>query len=139
MNKARTRSWLQIAAVLILLILLYGIIKQADITVEQILSWTPADPVLAAIVLLLLYALKSVTIFVPLVVLEIAVGMVFPVEISLPLNLLGSLIDLTVPYWIGYCGGRKRVERILEKYPKTAALRIGHRHPVFESFLLRII
>lgn len=62
-----------ICMILIILFLASG----NDITVQTILSYTPESPFAAAMVILLLYALKSVSFVFPIAVLQIAAGHLF--------------------------------------------------------------
>lgn len=68
-----------------------------DITVQTVLNYTPESPFAAAIVILLLYALKSVSFVFPIAVLQIAVGHLFQTPVALLINLLGRAITLSIP------------------------------------------
>ena len=93
-----------------------------DDTMEAILNHTSDNLGLAVCTLLLLFALKSATIFFPLVALELASGHLFPTPIALLVNLLGLLIVLTIPYWIGRFSGIEAIGKLVEKYPKFASI-----------------
>lgn len=56
-----------------------GLASGNDITVQTVLSYTPESPFAAAIVILLLYALKSVSFVFPIALLQIAAGHLFPI------------------------------------------------------------
>lgn len=63
-------------------------------SVETFLAYTPTHPVGTAAIVLLLYALKCMTFVFPLVVLEIAVGHLFPVWAALAINLIGGTLGI---------------------------------------------
>lgn len=109
-----------------------------EITVEAVLNYTPETPWLAACVILLLYALKSMSFVFPIVVLQIAAGHLFQTPAALLINFLGRAITLTIPYWAGRFSGSGMVKKLTEKYPKLEAIcsRQGQ-NPIFISFLLR--
>lgn len=109
-----------------------------DITVQTVLSYTPESPLAAAIVILLLYALKSVSFVFPIAVLQIATGHLFQTPIALLINFLGRAITLSIPYWVGRCSGSSLITSLQKKYPKIKDLcdKQG-RNPIFISFLLR--
>lgn len=109
-----------------------------DITVDTILNYTPESPFAAAVVLLLFYALKSVSFVFPIAVLQIAAGHLFPTPAALLINFLGRAITLSIPYWVGRFSGSDLISNLQEKYPKLKEIcdRQGQR-PVFISFLLR--
>lgn len=109
-----------------------------EITVEAVLNYTPKAPFAAAFVILLLYALKSMSFVFPIVVLQIATGHLFQTPAALLINFLGRAITLTVPYWAGRFSGSDLVRKLTAKYPKMAEVcsRQG-KNPLFISFLLR--
>lgn len=123
-----------ICAIFIILPLASG----KEITVEAVLNYTPEAPMAAAFVILLLYALKSMSFVFPIAVLQIATGHLFQTPIALLINFLGRAITLTIPYWAGRFSGSDMVDSLTTKYPKLDEIcsRQG-RNPLFISFLLR--
>lgn len=105
-----------------LLFLAAGLLHNQNISVEEILAFTPRNPLKAVIFILVLYAAKSATIIFPLILLEITVGHLFPMWAALGLNFFGVLIVLTVPYWIGRIVGMNTVQRFICKYPRFAEI-----------------
>lgn len=123
-----------ICMILIVLFLVSG----NDITVQAVLSYTPESPFAAAMVILLLYALKSVSFVFPVAVLQIAAGHLFDTPAALLLNFLGRAVTLSIPYWIGRFSGSDLISNLQGKYPRLKEFcgRQGQ-NPVFISFLLR--
>ena len=112
----------------------------SNISLRGILTDTPQNFLLTAELLLLLYILKSVTVFFPLLILEMAVGYLFPAPAALLLNFLGIWIVLTIPYWIGRALGLRQVSKLTRKYPKLQTLTEQQQnHSFFLCFLLRVI
>ena len=93
------------------------------ITVDGIVNLTPSNSFLAVLVLLALFAVKSVTIVVYGALLYAASGILFPLPAALAVNLLGTIIMITIPYLIGSASGAEAIRRIEEKHPKAALLR----------------
>lgn len=109
-----------------------------DITVQTVLDYTPESPFAAAIVILLLYALKSVSFVFPIAVLQIATGHLFQTPVALLINFLGRAITLSIPYWVGRFSGSDLVNNLQGKYPKIKEnCDKQGQNPVFISFLLR--
>lgn len=111
-----------------------------DITVQTVLSYTPESPFAAAIVILFLYALKSVSFVFPIVVLQIATGHFFQTPVALLINFIGRVITLSIPYWVGRFSGSDMINSLQAKYPKIKEIfdKQG-RNPIFISFLLRTL
>ena len=115
-------------------------LQRDKITVDSILHFTPENPFLAVIVLLLLFALKSISIVLYSGVLYVAAGVLFPLPIAIIVNFCGTAIMVTIPYFIGKKAGTPLVNQILKRHPKAALLKKIHtgRDFIF-CFLSRII
>lgn len=125
-------------AVCILVLMVY-ILASPEVSVQTLLNHTPQNPVAAA-VLLALYALKSATVFFPLILLEIVTGHLFSPGTALLINFVGVIITLTVPYWIGRWAGMNTIQKWVDKYPKFGVI-LGKQqnNSWFLCFFLRII
>lgn len=109
-------------------------------SVDGVLHYTPENRLLAAFFMMLLFALKSMSVFLYSGILYIADGILFPLPAAIALNLLGTVIMVSLPYWIGRRTGQESVERIAARYPKAERLRhIQSDHEFFVSFGARII
>lgn len=131
------KKWLLVAGSLSLLL---GILAGTDISPQTIMMYTPENPILAAIVILVLYAVKSLSVFFPVIVLQVAVGMIFPTWQALFVNFLGMAVVLTIPFRIGQRFGAEHAEKIAAQYPRFGAiLNRKSDNSLFLCFFLRII
>lgn len=109
-----------------------------EITVQTVLNYTPENPLYAGLIILLLYALKSISFVFPIVVLQVATGHLFKMPVALLINFTGRMITLAIPYWMGRFSGSDMADSLLGKYPKLKEICLRHgRHPLYISFLLR--
>ena len=132
--KKRVIAAICVFAVLVVLVL------RADISVQTVLHYTPKSPLLAAGALLLLYVVKSVVMVFPMVIPEIAAGLLLPGWAALTVNFLGLLIVLTIPYGLGRHMGMAAVERSAARYSRFGALLARQQaNSFFLCFFLRII
>lgn len=118
-TEKKRENWLRylpiaLMGVCIVLFLLFG----TDLEAQEILSWSPAEPWLAALFLTALYAVKSMTVFFPLVVLYLAGGLLFPLPAALAVNLIGLAVCDTVPYLVGRLSAADTLIRLRAKYPR---------------------
>lgn len=121
---------------LIFILIFAGLlIASPKISVQTLLSYTPKSHAAAAVALLALYAFKSATVFIPLILLQITAGHLFSPGIALIINFIGMIITLTVPYWIGRFAGMNTVRKLTDRYPKLGRLSNSR----FLCFFLRII
>ncbi len=126
--------------VLILVLVVLYLLNRDRIRVEMLLTYTPDNLWLAALVLVALYAVKSLSVFFPLVVLYISAGVMFPIPAALVVNLVGLAVCVTIPYGIGKFSGTELVDRLERQYKKISRLNeIQRESEFFFAFFLRII
>ena len=111
-----------------------------DLSVETVLSYTPKLPVLAALFLLLLYGLKSISLMLPVLLLDTACGVLSPLPAAILVATIGTAITLTIPYFIGRGAGPDMTEKLQQKHQRLRELReMRSRNELFLAFLIRII
>lgn len=120
----------------VLAYLLFG----RDITVETILSYVPASPFLAAVFLLVLHAVKSLSIFFPILILQVVGGFLFSPVVALIVNTLGVMVDAIIPYAIGRMSGKDSSKQLEKKHPKLAEIvKYQQGKGTFMSFFMRVV
>ena len=109
-----------------------------NLTAEGIAAWSPRQAGLAAVFLLALYAVKGLSMALPLSALEAAAGLVLPLPAALTANICGVALAQTLPYLMGR--RRQRNLRALEsRWPRLAALEGEKKEPPGRKvFLLRL-
>lgn len=123
----------------IILITAY-LLFDGEITVEAIIHYAPANLWLAAGFLWLLYAVKSLSIIFPRIILNIAGGFLFPPLIAVFVNMTGILIELTIPYGLGRISRKASAEKLIKKYPAIKDIVARQKgNALFISFFLRTI
>lgn len=123
-------------AAIVILCLIY----KDQITVDNIVAYVPDNMLVAAVFMLMLFAVKSVLVFVYCGLLYAVCGILFPVPIAILVNIFGSLIMATIPFWIGKKAGIKLVDGLLQNHPKLKFLKdTPNKTPFFMSFFVRII
>lgn len=91
-------------------------------TLEGILSYTPQQPIPAVLLLLLLFGIKSISIFLYSGLLYAASGILFPLPVAILVNIAGTAVMVSIPYWLGKRLGSRAVQYILHRWPKFAVL-----------------
>lgn len=115
-----------VQAVLILAwaaVILFCIFNRDRFSADEVLKYTPRSPWLAALLMLLLFALKSLSIVVYCGILYAADGLLFPLPAAILMNILGTAVMVSVPYFIGRRHGGDLSARITKKYPKTVLIK----------------
>lgn len=123
-----------------LTIITFCLLHKDAFTLEQILAYSPHQPVLAALVLLALFAIKSLSIFLYCGFLFAASGILFPLPVAILLSIAGSTIMSSIPYWLGKKLGSQAVQHILTRYPKAAYLHdLRSRNDFFFVWIVRLL
>lgn len=108
--------------------------------VQQLLNYTPSNIFLAVLFMLALFALKSISVFFPIMALQIACGFLFSPMIALLVSTAGTAVAYTIPFFIGRFTGAQVVEDKISKKPELLRLfQKQHNHEFFLSFFLRVI
>ncbi len=116
-------TWRILIGLIWVAIIVLLFLHKKDFTVAEILKFTPSNPLLAALTMMALFALKSISIVLYSGILYAVNGILFPLPVAILLNLLGTVVMVTIPYLIGKKAGSASVERIVEKYPKADRMR----------------
>ncbi len=134
------KIFFRILPIIICLVIVASATAGKNLTLEDILRYTPKQPWLAALVLLGMFGLKSLSVVFPIVVLFFAGGILFPTPIALLVNTVGVAITITIPYVVGRWYGPAMSENIAAKYPKIQVFQhFRKKHDFFFSFFLRAL
>lgn len=110
------------------------------ISAEQIFNLAPQNYFAAIIYLLVMYALKSLSIIFPLIVLYISTGMILPLYLAIIVNIIGITVSLSIPYLIGRFSGNKLLSQLIEKYPRLKQISsFKQNNELLFIFMIRII
>ncbi|MBQ2888882.1 MAG: TVP38/TMEM64 family protein [Clostridia bacterium] len=136
-----TKKIINTLALILYAVLIFVIfVSTRDFSIDKLLSYSPESPLLAAFFLFGLYALKSISVVFPIILLQIASGFLFPAPIALLINLTGAVIDFTIPYFLGKFTGADAAEKKIAKNPAlTKLFEKQHKHEFFLTFFLRVI
>lgn len=88
-------------------------------TLNRILDYTDSNKLVTSLVLLGLFALKSMIFVLHIDLLYIAVSACLPLPWAICVNVLGTLITFIIPYFIAHNQGSNMVEKLTAKYPKV--------------------
>lgn len=115
--KEKVLKILKIAPLVIMAVLaVVFLINRDKITVDEIINFTPENKVLAILVLFALFALKSVSVFMPNPLIMMAAGIMFDTVPAIIISSVGYAICVTIPYLIGRFSGADTAEKLREKH-----------------------
>lgn len=122
-NSKRRSRWMKIIPAIAMSICIAAFfLVGRSLTHQSLADWLPQNRFLAALAVVALYAVKSLTVFFPLLTLYLLTGIIFPLPIAILVNILGLAACETIPYLIGMSFGSEFLDRIRVKYPKLELL-----------------
>ena len=111
-----------------------------NLTVAEFLKYEPENKLAAALIMLGLFALKSVDFLLHSGVLYAVSGIIFPPATAMAVNLLGAFGMAAIPWHIGKALGGPAAERTWRRYPKLRGLKQLHtKHEFLFVLLVRVI
>lgn len=142
-NKQRQKRIWPVFFLTLLVLLLQvqpALAYDAELTPEELAEHAPKNHVLAVILMLVAFAVKSLIFFVPIPVLYLASGLIFDPVTAFILNFFGMLVCTAVPYWIGRFSGAGLFQKLIKRYPKLQVLdTFQHQNQWFISFMVRAV
>ena len=110
------------------------------ISTEVILKFIPTASLTSALILLLLFAIKSVSIFIYCGLIYTATAVIFPLPEALLINTIGTFIMTSIPYWVGRAAGAPMVEKVTTRYPRLTFINaLGNKNVFLSSLVTRLV
>ncbi len=129
----------------IMLALLGGVIllcwiNRDSTTVENIVNFAPENTAAAICIMLVLFALKGITVIVYGGILYAASGILFSLPVAICVNLAGTVLMTSVPFFIGKRAGSDLLDQLVRKNKRLELLRDAPKQNEFLfSFAVRMI
>ena len=99
------------------LIIIY-VFFSMDIGLEDIINFTPENVFGAALMMVVFYGLKSLTVVIPLPLLEVASGLIFSLPVAIAVNSIGIMFCILIPHFVGRSFGKEKIDKLVEKHPR---------------------
>lgn len=129
-----------VLAVSAIILILFSAWYFTDLSVQNLLDFTPKSPALAALVFLGLYCLKAFVLFIPLTVLYLGGGVLFPVGWAFILTYFCLIVESSIGFFLGRRLGSKRVQTLLSHSERgRKLLDFGNNNSIFSCFIIRMI
>ena len=120
--------------ILTILLVIISIIIGSRMSLSGLISYQPSNIILAAVGIVVLFAVKSLSVIFPLSALYIVSAFWFGTLWGIIINYIGLIVCVSVPYWIGHHFGSDLIDHLIDKYPKLQQIqKLGI------SYLLRIV
>lgn len=133
---------IQIVAIVcfVLAIIVILLTRSGNFSVDSITENAQGNPRKSILSLLLLFAIKSLTIVIPLPSLYVASGILFSPIKAVIISYLGLSITLTIPFVLGRWSGAEEMEYIKKKYQRIdKVIEMQKRNEFLANFVIRLI
>ncbi len=115
-------------------------INRDNITVENIVNYVPENTAAAIGIMLVLFALKGITVIVYGGILYAASGILFSLPAAICVNLAGTVLMTSVPFFIGKRAGADLLDKLVQRNKRLELLRDAPKQNEFLfSFAVRMI
>lgn len=138
-NRLRKIQFVALVSFLSIIILLI-LTRSGNMSIDSVIENASGNPKNSIISLLSLFALKSLTIIIPLASLYLASGVLFGPLKAVLVSYLGLSITLTIPFILGKWSGTDEMDYLKKRYPKLNKLIVmQEKNEFLASFLIRLI
>lgn len=110
-----------------------------DFTVSDFLELTRGYPVVTSIAVILAFIIKGIVVFLPYAVIAISTMALLDFPWAIVTVIIGTIVNLSVPYWIGRLTKDDWIQKILGKIPKARPYFEASDNLFLLSFTLRAL
>lgn len=141
-KKGIDKKLIQKIAIIIfwLIFIIICFLNREKITIDNIVSFTPKNVPVAIGIMLLLFSFKSISIVVYGGLLYAASGVMFSLPVAILVNTVGTVLMVSIPFFIGKNAGKGTMNKLVEKNPKLEVVRdVSNKNELFISVFVRLI
>ncbi len=111
-----------------------------DFTIENIANYLPPSTFAAVLIMLVLFALKGIRVPIYGAILYAASGVLFPLPLAICVNIIGSVLMTSIPFFIGKKSGAELLDHLMMKNEKLRHLQsVSSSHAFLVCIAARII
>lgn len=89
-----------------------------DFTIADFIKLAKDNYLLTSIAVIIAFVIKGFVVFVPYAVIAITTMALLPFDVALVMVIVGTIVNISVPYWTGRLTKDDWIQKILEKFPK---------------------
>lgn len=122
------------------ILITWFVVKNGPATISILVERSTENPWITIFSFMALFLLKSVSFGLPFAVLYIGVGSVYPLGWALLINVVGIVVNMQIPYFLGRYMGDSYVQRLIARYPTLYRFEsFSKRSSLLFSFTIKFI
>lgn len=90
-----------------------------DFTISDFLNLTRGNPIVTSIAVIVAFIIKGFVVFVPYAVIAISTMALLPFPTAIITVIIGTVVNISVPYWTGRLTKDDWIQKILDKFPQA--------------------
>ena len=90
-----------------------------DFTISDFLEMTRGNPIVTSIAVIVAFIIKGFVVFVPYAVIAISTMALLPFPAAIATVIIGTIVNVSVPYWTGRLTKDDWIQKILDKFPQA--------------------
>ena len=139
-NAKKVKQYIPITFMLICIIafLIYSAVNE-DFSIANFLELTRGHPFITSIAVIVAFIIKGFVIFIPYAVIAITTMALLDFPAALITVIVGTIVNLSVPYWTGRLTKDDWIQKILNKIPKARPYFEASDNLFLISFTLRAL
>ena len=110
-----------------------------DFSISDFLELTRGYPIITSIAVIVAFIIKGFVVFVPYAVIAISTMALLEFPAALITVIIGTIVNLSVPYWVGRLTKDDWIQKILDKIPKARPYFEASDNLFLVSFTLRAL
>jgi uncharacterized membrane protein YdjX (TVP38/TMEM64 family) len=136
----KRESFHYVIAFILLVTLSFFLVKRGGFYIGKLVTYSEKHLGITTAIILSLFALKSVSFGLPYALLYFTVGTIYPLHIALILNVVGIVINIQIPYFLGRNKGNTYVDSMVIKFPFLSKILIlKDRSQFIFTFVVKLI
>ena len=110
-----------------------------DFSIADFLELTRGHPIITSIAVIVAFVIKGFVVFIPYAVIAISTMALLEFPAALMTVIVGTIVNLSVPYWVGRLTKDDWIQKILDKIPKARPYFEASDNLFLVSFTLRAL
>lgn len=91
----------------------------SDFSIADFIKLAKDNYLLTSIAVIVAFIIKGFVVFVPYAVIAITSMALLPFEVAIPVVVIGTIVNVSIPYWTGRLTKDDWIQKILDKFPKA--------------------
>ena len=90
-----------------------------DFSIADLIAIAKDNYIATSIAVIVAFIIKGFVVFVPYAVIAISAMALLPFEVAILVVILGTIVNVSIPYWTGRLTKDDWIQKILDKFPKA--------------------